>query len=143
MKRICVAVRQTAPRPIFFCCHLGADGRPRFNFRLVLPRGERRTVSLGSEPFAVLAMTLLLRSHPEWFRQLGRTDALVQARRLAPALAGEYLIPHAGRAWIISSSTVREFVADQLVTPLPRVPSVTRASRAMRMPAMEATVGSP
>jgi len=62
----------------------------------------------------VLAASILLLSHPHWIAMLGRRRAAELARELAEPFALEYLIPNSDRDWIISSSTVREFVAESL-----------------------------
>jgi hypothetical protein len=84
----------------------------------------------GSAAVISLALTLVLRAHPEWELRMGKRAAMAQARRLAPALAREYLLPHAGRAWIISSSTVREFVDEQQMADKAAVPERRRVLKA-------------
>ncbi|MEO8316673.1 MAG: hypothetical protein ABI645_17980 [Pseudomonadota bacterium] len=73
-----------------------------------------RSAHAWNPAVAVLAATLILRAHPEWRHERGPRAARDLARRLAREFAAEYLIPYAGRAWIISSSTIREFAADCL-----------------------------
>ncbi len=124
-------VARRAPATFFFCCHLGPRGRERFNFRAAI-RGPRMQNALTwSPPVAVLAASILLRSHPEWPGELGPVASLGRARRLSRIFAAEYLIPNAGRAWIISSSTVREFVTEALShsEPQARNPSESPACR--------------
>jgi hypothetical protein len=114
MKSIGSAERSVPHRPYFFCCHLTRDGRERFNFRAAVAGPPMRSGFTWGPAVAVLAGSLILRSHPEWPRTRGTREATRLARHLAREFAGEYLLPNAGRAWIISSSTVREFVVDTL-----------------------------
>jgi hypothetical protein len=120
MKAIASAVARTSPAPppqpglpFFFLCEHRRDGRQHFNFpaqlRAAMPMQCTLTVTRG---LLVLAASMLLLSHPRWPAQFGRRRSKELARELAAPFAEEYLIPHAGRDWIISSSTVREFVAD-------------------------------
>jgi hypothetical protein len=114
MKSIRSAARSAPHRPFFFCCHLARDGRERFNFRAAVGGPPMRSGFTWGPAVAVLAGSLILRSHPEWPRTYGPREASRLARHLAHEFACEYLLPNAGRPWIISSSTVREFVADTL-----------------------------
>lgn len=104
-----------AGRPFYFvCCHR-RDGREHFNFppqlRSCHPMQSTHALTRG---LLVLAASILLLSHPTWEVSWGRRRAAEIARELAPPFAREHLIPYAGRDWIISSTTVREWAAETL-----------------------------
>lgn len=107
-------VAPRSPAPFFFCCDLSPKGSDRFNFRAAVSGPKMQNSPVWGPPVRVLATTILLRSHPEWLRAVGNRASTVLSRRLAHEFACEYLLPNAGRAWIISSSTVREFAAETL-----------------------------
>src|SRR5690606_15405331 len=110
-----LAVTEPRVTPIYFICEHRHDGRATFNFaaqlRAATPMQCTLTVTRG---LLILAASILLLSHPHWFERYGRRRALEVARELASPFAQEYLVPNAGRDWIISSSTVREFAAELL-----------------------------
>lgn len=128
------ALTQPRMKPIYFICEHRRDGRATFNFaaqlRAAAPMQCTLTLTRG---LLILAASILLLSHPHWFERFGRRRAQEVARELAVPFAQEYLIPIAGRDWIISSSTVREFAAELLREDLGGepvwTPSGTRRSR--------------
>lgn len=106
---------KTALIPSFFICEHRRDGRQHFNFpaqlRAAKPMQCTGTLTRG---LLILAASILLLSHPEWPERFGLRRSQELARELATPFAEEYLVALAGRDWIISSSTVREFASEWL-----------------------------
>lgn len=131
------ALAEPRMQPIYFICEHRRDGRASFNFaaqlRAAAPMQCTLTLTRG---LLILAASILLLSHPHWFERFGRRRAQEVARELAIPFAREYLIPNAGRDWIISSSTVREFAAEllgvEVGSDLACTPSSARRTRQIR-----------
>ena len=90
----------------------GATGDSTFNFAAQLRAAKPMQCTLTmTRGLLILAASILLLSHPNWPGRFGRRRPRSWPASSPIPFAEEYLLPNAGRDWIISSSTVREFVA--------------------------------
>jgi hypothetical protein len=132
-------VTPLAAPPFYFCREQRRNGREHFNFPPAVAGPAMGCTPRWTAAQRVLATSIVLLSHPGWIVVLGRRRATALARELARSFAVEYLIPNAGRDWIISSSTVREFAAEAIEQELAgdRRPDQTRGDLRASVPQPE------